>query len=49
MTAPFKLCAVEPTLKLIAHGLVETVRRNVSIDWTVKESMLKQAELLCAD
>jgi type I restriction enzyme, R subunit len=68
----------EPTLKLIAHELVETVRRNVTIDWTVKETVrarlrvmfrrilrkygyppdkqekatetvLKQAELLCAD
>ncbi len=29
----------EPTLKKIAQELVETVRRNTSIDWTVKESV----------
>ena len=27
------------TLRMIAHELVETVRRNVSIDWTVKETV----------
>lgn len=27
----------EPTLKLIARELVESVRRSVSIDWTVWE------------
>jgi type I restriction enzyme R subunit len=66
------------TLRMIARELVESVRRNASIDWTVKESVraklrvlvkrilkkygyppdkqalatetvLKQAELLCAD
>jgi type I restriction enzyme R subunit len=31
------------TLKMIARELVEAVRRNVSIDWTVKESV--QAKL----
>jgi type I restriction enzyme R subunit len=29
----------EPTLKAIAHELVETVRQNVSIDWTAKQSV----------
>jgi type I restriction enzyme R subunit len=29
----------DETLKLIARELVETVRRNVTIDWTVKESV----------
>ena len=27
------------TLRMIARELVETVRRNVTIDWTVKESV----------
>ncbi len=68
----------DETLRTIAHELVETVKRNVTIDWSVKESVraklrtlvkrilrkygyppdkqekatqtvLKQAELLCAD
>ncbi|MCI0745342.1 MAG: DUF3387 domain-containing protein, partial [Verrucomicrobia subdivision 3 bacterium] len=68
----------EPTLRDIARELVDGVRKNVTIDWTVKESVraklrvlvkrilkkygyppdkqeqatqtvLKQAELLCAD
>ncbi len=29
----------DETLKIIAQELVETVKRNVSIDWTVKESV----------
>src|SRR6185312_1267233 len=29
----------DDTLKAIARELVETVRRNVTIDWTVKESV----------
>ncbi len=29
----------DETLKAIARELVDTVRRNVSIDWTVKESV----------
>ena len=29
----------DETLKTIARELVETVRRNVTIDWTVKESV----------
>ena len=28
----------EPTLKKIARKLVETVRRNVTIDWTERET-----------
>ena len=28
----------EPTLKIIARELVEAVRRNITIDWTVRES-----------
>ena len=68
----------DENLRIIARELVETVRRNVTIDWTVKETarasirvmvrrilrkhgyppdkqeqatetVLKQAELLCAD
>jgi type I restriction enzyme R subunit len=68
----------DETLRMIARELVDSVRRNVTIDWTVKESVraklrvlvkrilkkhgyppdkqalatetvLKQAELLCAD
>ena len=29
----------DETLRLIARELVETVRRNVSIDWTLRESV----------
>ena len=29
----------EPTLKTIAHKLVDTVRRNTTIDWTVRENI----------
>jgi len=29
----------DDTLRMIARELVETVRRNVTIDWTVKESV----------
>lgn len=29
----------DETLRLIARQLVETVRRNVSIDWTLRESV----------
>jgi type I restriction enzyme, R subunit len=68
----------EATLRIIAQELVRTVKQNVSIDWTMKETVratlrvlvrrilrkygyppdkqekatdtvLKQAELLCAD
>ena len=29
----------DETLKTIAHELVEAIRRSVTIDWTVKESV----------
>lgn len=29
----------DETLRLIAHELVESIRKNVTIDWTVKESV----------
>ena len=29
----------EPTLKTIAQGLVAAVRKNVTIDWTVRENV----------
>ena len=32
----------EPTLKAIARELVETVRRNVTIDWTVRDNVRAQ-------
>jgi Domain of unknown function (DUF3387) len=32
----------EPTLKTIARGLTESVRRNVSLDWTVRENVRAQ-------
>ena len=32
----------EPTLKIIAHELTESVRRNVTIDWTVRENVRAQ-------
>jgi hypothetical protein len=32
----------EPTLKTIARELTESVRRNVSIDWTVRENVQAQ-------
>jgi type I restriction enzyme, R subunit len=38
----------DQTLKTIARELVETVRRNMSIDWTATLTVLEQAELLCA-
>jgi type I restriction enzyme, R subunit len=36
----------DETLRTIARELVETVRRNVSIDWTVKESVRKHLRLM---
>jgi len=36
----------EPTLKQIARELVETVRRNVTIDWTVRENVRAQLRVL---
>ncbi len=32
----------EPTLQQIARELVETVRRNVTIDWTLRENVRAQ-------
>jgi type I restriction enzyme R subunit len=32
----------EPTLKAIARELTESVRRNVTIDWTVRENVRAQ-------
>jgi type I restriction enzyme R subunit len=34
-------------LVIIARELVDTVRKNVTIDWTLKESV--QAKLICKD
>jgi type I restriction enzyme R subunit len=34
-------------LTIIARELVDTVRKNVTIDWTLKESV--QAKLICKD
>ena len=36
----------EPTLKLIARELVESVRRSVTIDWTVRENVRAQLRVL---
>jgi type I restriction enzyme, R subunit len=36
----------EETLKKIARELVETVRNNVMIDWTVKESVRAKLRVL---
>jgi type I restriction enzyme R subunit len=36
----------EPTLKTIARELVETVKRNVSIDWTEREHARAQLRVL---
>jgi type I restriction enzyme R subunit len=36
----------EPTLKTIARELVETVRNNVTIDWTVRENVRAQLRVL---
>jgi type I restriction enzyme R subunit len=35
----------EPTLKTIARELTESVRRNVSIDWTVRENVRAQVRV----
>ncbi|MEM0128670.1 MAG: DUF3387 domain-containing protein [Thermoplasmata archaeon] len=35
----------EPSLREIAKQLVETVRKNVSIDWTVKETVRAKLRL----
>ncbi|HYC77086.1 MAG TPA: type I restriction endonuclease subunit R [Planctomycetota bacterium] len=36
----------EPTLKSIARELVDTVRKNVTIDWTVRENVRAQLRVL---
>jgi type I restriction enzyme R subunit len=36
----------EPTLKMIARELVETVRKNVKIDWTIRENVRAQLRVL---
>jgi type I restriction enzyme R subunit len=36
----------EPTLKTIARELVETVRKNVTIDWTIRENVRAQLRVL---
>lgn len=36
----------DDTLRLIARELVETMRRNVTIDWTVKESVRAQLRVI---
>ena len=36
----------EPTLKTIARELVETVRKNVTIDWTVRDNVQAQLRVI---
>ena len=36
----------EPTLKDIARELVATVRKNVTIDWTIRENIRAQLRVL---
>lgn len=36
----------EPTFKTIARELVEVVRKNVSIDWTVRENVRAQLRVI---
>ncbi len=36
----------EPTLKTIARELVDTVRRNTTIDWTVRENVRAHLRVL---
>ena len=36
----------EPTLTAIARELVATVRRNVTIDWTIRENVHAQLRVL---
>jgi type I restriction enzyme R subunit len=36
----------EPTLKKIARELVDAVRRNATVDWTVKESVRAQIRVM---
>jgi type I restriction enzyme R subunit len=36
----------DETLRIIAHELVETVRKNVTIDWTIRENVRAQMRVL---
>jgi type I restriction enzyme R subunit len=36
----------EPTLKTIARELVATVRKNVTIDWTLRENVRAQMRVI---
>ena len=36
----------DETLRMIARELVETVRRNVTIDWTLRENVRAQLRVL---
>jgi len=36
----------EPTLKNIARELVQTVKKNVTIDWTVRENVRVQLRVI---
>jgi type I restriction enzyme R subunit len=36
----------EPTLQAIARELVDTVRRNVTIDWTMRDNVRAQLRVL---
>lgn len=36
----------EPTLKTIARELVATVRKNVTIEWTVRENVRAQLRVI---
>ena len=36
----------EPTLKTIARELVETVRKSVTIDWTLRENVRAQLRVI---
>jgi len=36
----------EPTLKMIARELVATVRKNVTIDWTLRQNVRAQLRVL---
>jgi hypothetical protein len=43
---PLTLPDREPTLVKIARELVETVRKNVTIDWTVRENVRAQLRVI---
>ena len=36
----------DETLRMIARELVETIRKNVTIDWTVRETVRAQLRVL---